>query len=71
MLARIRKAVIAGVLGGLGTGVAYLAKAALDGTVNADDVSQAIGAFVAAAAAAGYAVYKVRNSGTVNGSDLR
>jgi tetrahydromethanopterin S-methyltransferase subunit D len=64
MLARIRKAIVGGVLGGLGAGVAYLAKAGLDGTVNADDISQALGAFVAAAAAAGYAVFKVRNAGS-------
>lgn len=69
MLARIRKAIWGGALAGLGTGSAYLAKAAMDGTVNADDVSQALGAFVAAAAAGGYAVFKARNAGTVNGSD--
>lgn len=71
MLARIRKAVAGGFFAGLGAGVAYLGKAALDGTISADDVSQALGALLAAGAAAGYAVYKTRNKGAglVNGSE--
>lgn len=68
MLARIRKAVVGGFTGGLAAGVAFLAKAALDGSVNADDISQAIGTFLAAGVVAGYAVYKARNANSVNGS---
>jgi hypothetical protein len=68
MLARIKKAVVGGFTGGLAAGVAFLAKAALDGSVNADDVSQALGTFVAAGVVAGYAVYKARNTGSANGS---
>lgn len=68
MLAQIRKAVVAALGGFLGAGASWLAKAAVDGTINSDDVSQAIGAGVSAAVALGYAVYKARNAGTVNGS---
>lgn len=69
MLARIRKAAVAGGGAFLGAGASWLAKAAIDGTVSSDDVSQAIGAGVSAAVALAYAVYKTRNARTVNGSD--
>jgi type II secretory pathway predicted ATPase ExeA len=69
MLARIRKAVVGAVTSGLGAGLSLLAKAALDGSVNAGDVSQAAGAAAAAALVALAAVYAVRNARTVNGPD--
>lgn len=71
MFAHIRKAVFAGVGGFVGTGISWLGKAALDGSVTGEDVSQAVGAGVAAALALAYGVYKTRNAGTVNGSYQR
>lgn len=59
MLARIRKAVVAGVVAGLAAGIAVLAKA---GTVDNTTVSQALGAFAVAALAAGLATWKVPNA---------
>jgi len=70
MLARIRKAVVGAVTGGLGAGISFLAKAGLDGSVNGDDLGQAFGAAVAAALVIGGSVYATRNARTaVNGSD--
>lgn len=69
MLARIRKAVVGAVTAGLGAGISFLAKAAVDGTVHGDDVGQALAAAVGAAIVALAAVYGTRNAGTVNGSD--
>jgi hypothetical protein len=71
MLARIRKAVVGGLLAGLGTGISWLSKAGLDGSVNGDDVGQALGAASAAALATLSAVYATRNGGGTNtvGSD--
>jgi hypothetical protein len=73
MLARIRKAVAGAITGGLGTGIAFLAKAALDGSVNGDDIGQALAAAAAAAVATLGAVYATRNGGGTNavGSDPR
>jgi hypothetical protein len=67
MLARIRKAVTGAVISGLGAGISLLAKAGLDGSVNADDAGQAAAAAVAAGLAALAAVYAVRNARTVPG----
>ena len=70
MITRIRKAIAGAITSGIGAGVALLAKAGLDGTVNAGDVGQAATAAVAAAAVAFGAVYAVRNARTAtNGSD--
>lgn len=71
MLARIRKAVVGAATGGVATGIGYLAKAALDGSVNGDDLGQAVAAAVAAALASFGAVYATRNGGGTNavGSD--
>lgn len=71
MLARIRKAVVGAVTGGIATGIGLLAKAALDGSVNTDDIGQAVAAAVAAALATLGAVYATRNGGGTNtvGSD--
>jgi heme/copper-type cytochrome/quinol oxidase subunit 2 len=69
MLARIRKAVVGAAAAGLAAGVSFLAKAAVDGTVHGNDVAQALAAAIPAAIIALGAVYGVRNTGTVNGSD--
>lgn len=70
MLARIRKAIAGAITSGLGAGISLLAKAGLDGAVNAGDVGQAATAAVAAALATLAAVYAVRNARTApNGSD--
>jgi hypothetical protein len=58
MLARIRKAVIAGLGAGLAAGAAVLLKA---GTLDDATVGQALGAFAAAAAAVGYATWRTPN----------
>lgn len=59
MLARIRKAVIAGLGAGLAAAVAVAAKA---GTLDRATVSQMIGAFVVAAAITGLATWRVPNA---------
>jgi hypothetical protein len=63
MLARIRKAVVAGFSAGLAAAIALLAKSgwSLDQTT----VSQAIGAFVAAFAVAAWATWRVPNEPAV------
>lgn len=71
MLARIRKAIVAG----FGASAAALLPAALD-AFNVDgftqtSVGKAIGVALAAGVAVGWATYKVRNVGTVGGSDPR
>ena len=60
MLARIRKAVVAGATAGVGAAVTVLAKSGwhLDDTT----IGQAAGAFLAAAVVAGLATWKVRNA---------
>jgi hypothetical protein len=68
MLARIRKALVAGIGAGLAAAVAALMQAALEGNINRDEVSRAIGAGVAAAVAIGWATYKVRNAPAVSPS---
>lgn len=59
MLARIRKAAIAGITAGAAAAIAVLAKSGwhLDQTT----VTQALGAFVSAAAVAGWATWRVPN----------
>lgn len=71
MFDRIRKAVYGAVVSGVATGVAFLAKAAIDGSVSVGDVSQAFGVAVAAALATLGTVYATRNGGGTNsvGSD--
>jgi len=59
MLARIRKAVVSGVIAGATGAIAVLAKA---GNFDKVTVSQAIGAFVAAAAVAIWTTYRVPNA---------
>jgi uncharacterized membrane protein YjjB (DUF3815 family) len=59
MLARIRKAVVAGVVAGLAAGIAVLVKA---GTVDNTTIGQAVGAFAVAAFAAGLATWRVPNA---------
>lgn len=71
MLARIRKAVVAGVGAGLAAFVAAIVQSATEGVVNRDEVSRAIGMGLAAGVTVGAATYKIRNPGTVNGSDPR
>lgn len=67
MLARIRKAAVAGLGAGVGAGVAVVAKANwhLDSTT----FSQALAALILAGVPVAWATFKVRNAGTVNGSD--
>lgn len=69
-LARIRKALWAAVLAGAFAVPGAPGVDAADG-VDVTDVAAGAAAFVAAAIVAGFAVYRVRNSGTVNGSDPR
>lgn len=59
MLARIRKAVVAGVIAGAGAAISLLAKG---GGFDHDTVSQALGAFVAAAVVAAWATWRVPNA---------
>lgn len=68
MLARIRKAIVAGI----GAAVAAFLPALLD-ALNVDGFNQvsvikAAGVAIAAGAVVGIATYKIRNAGTVNGS---
>jgi hypothetical protein len=69
MFARIRKSVVAGIGAGLAAFIAALVQSATEGVVNRDEVSKAIGLALASAATVGLATYKVRNAGTVNGSE--
>jgi len=59
MLARIRKAVIAGLGAGVAAGMAVVLKA---GTIDDATIGQALGAFAAAAAAVGWATWRTRNA---------
>jgi hypothetical protein len=59
MLAKIRKAAVAGVTAGAGAAVTVLAKSGWH--LDQATVSQALGAFVAAAAVAAYATWRVPN----------
>lgn len=61
MLARIRKAVVAGALAALAAGGSTLVQAAAESTVDRAAVSHAIGLAVAAAATVGWATWKTRN----------
>jgi hypothetical protein len=60
VIARIRKAVIAGVTAGGGAALAVVAKSGWH--LDQATVGQAIGAFAAAAAVAGWATWKVPNA---------
>lgn len=59
MLARVRKAVIAGLGAGVAAAVAIAAKA---DTVDRETVSQMVGAFVVAGAVMGWATWRVPNA---------
>ncbi|XVU25826.1 hypothetical protein ACQPZJ_01840 [Actinoplanes sp. CA-054009] len=59
MIARIRKAVIAGLGAGISTGVGALVVA---GTLNSEEVSKAIGVGVAAAVSVGWATWRTPNA---------
>lgn len=69
-LTRIRKALWAAVLAGAFAVPGAPGVDLADG-VDVGDVAAAAAAFAAAAVLAGFAVYRVRNAGTVNGSDPR
>lgn len=71
MLARIRKAVVAGLGAAASAFVAAMVNSATEGTVNRDEVIKAVGVAVVAGFTVGAATYKVTNAGTVNGSVLR
>lgn len=60
MLARIRKAVVAGVGAGGAAAIALLAKSGWQ--LTSTNISQAIGAFAAAAAVAAWATWRVPNA---------
>lgn len=66
MLARIRKAVTAGLGAGLGSATTVLVKAGwhLDSTT----VSQALAALILAGVPVGWATWRIENAGSVNGS---
>lgn len=59
MIARIRKAVVAGVGAGIAAGGAILLKA---GNVDDTTIGQALGAFAAAAATIGWATWRAPNA---------
>lgn len=61
MLARIRKAVVAGLGAGLSVAVGALVAA---GSLDREQVGKAIGAGAAAAVVAGWATWRVPNGGT-------
>lgn len=71
MLARIRKAVVAGLSAGFAAAIALLAKSGW--TIDQTNVTQAVGAFVAAFAVAAWATWRVPNamSGPTNYRDIR
>jgi len=60
VLARIRKAVVAGVAAGV---AAFLGALGQTGAPTQDDLSKALGLAVVAAAVAGYATWRVPNAG--------
>jgi hypothetical protein len=62
MLARIRKAVIAGVGAGIAAAAAVVVKAAETGTLGEETTQQAIGAFIAAGTVMGWATGRVPNA---------
>lgn len=64
MLARIRKAVVAGLGGGIAPAAAVLAKAT---AIDRATVGQALGAFLVGAAALGWATWRVPNSKAAGG----
>lgn len=66
LIARIRKAVIAGVGAGLAAGIGALAESAAQGDITEAAVSRAIGLGVAAAVSVGWATWKVRNAPAVS-----
>ena len=59
MIARIRKAVVAGVSAGVSVGIGALVTA---GSLDREQVSKAIGAGVAAGVLAGWATWRVPNA---------
>jgi hypothetical protein len=63
MLARIRKAVIAGLGAGIAAGVGTLVQS---GAPTKDEVSKALGVAIVAAVTVGWATYKVRNAQPVS-----
>lgn len=60
-MARIRKAVVAGVMAGVATAAGVVFKA---GNLDRDTIGQALGAFVAAGVPVAIATYKTRNAGS-------
>lgn len=66
MLARIRKAVVAGLGAAASAFVAALVNSATEGTINRDEVIKALGLSIVAGFTVGAATYKVTNAGTVS-----
>jgi hypothetical protein len=70
-MARIRKALVAGLGAGVAAAVAVLVKG---GSLDRDTIGQALGAFIVAAVPVGLATYSARNAGSdigVTGSTVR
>ena len=57
MIAKIRKAIVAGLWGGLS---AVAGTVAITGAPTKDDASKALGAFIVGAAVTGYATYRAK-----------
>lgn len=66
-MARVRKALVAGVLAAFSVATTQVVKDGLP--ANPDGWAGLLGGMVAAFAVAAFATYSVRNVGTVNGSD--
>lgn len=66
MIARIRKAVIAGLGAGVAAGIGALATA---GALTRDEFSKALGVAIVAAAATGWATWRVPNASTGAAAD--
>lgn len=62
MLARIRKAVIAGVGAGVTAGIGALSTVFQDGRISTQELGAVVGAVLVAAAVTGYATFKVPNA---------
>jgi hypothetical protein len=66
-MSRIRKALVAGILAAFSVAVTQVTKDGLP--ANPDGWAGLLGGMAAAFAIAAFATYKVRNAGTINGSD--
>lgn len=65
-LARIKKAIVAGVLAGVGAAITH--QVSIGVKLDAESIGASFGAFVAFGVPALWATYKARNEDSVNGS---